>query len=149
MSYANKTTVPVSKSMAELEATLARYGASAFAYATDSDRNEASVAFKCSGYTIRFVVMIPSAATLQKHAKRKMTPLQAEKAHYDEKRRLWRALCLLVKAKLEAVASGITSFDSEFMSNVVMPNGKTVAQWAYPQIVEALVHGNEPRLLNA
>ena len=42
-------------------------------------------------------------------------------AHEQERRRLWRALLLNIKAKLEAVESGISVFDEEFMAHIVLP----------------------------
>ena len=41
-------------------------------------------------------------------------------------RQRWRALVLVLKAKLEAVASGISTLDSEFLANIVMQNGLTI-----------------------
>lgn len=41
-------------------------------------------------------------------------------------RQRWRALVLVLKAKLEAVASGISTLESEFLANIVMQNGQTI-----------------------
>jgi hypothetical protein len=43
-----------------------------------------------------------------------------------EMRRRWRSLALAIKAKLEVVASGIATFDEEFMAHLVLPDGTTV-----------------------
>ena len=41
-------------------------------------------------------------------------------------RQRWRALNLAIKAKLEAVESGIVTFDQEFLAHIVGPSGQTV-----------------------
>ena len=38
-------------------------------------------------------------------------------------RQRWRALLLIIRAKLEAVASGITTLENEFLANIVLPDG--------------------------
>jgi hypothetical protein len=42
-----------------------------------------------------------------------------------------------VKAKLEAVESGITSFEDEFLAHVMLPNGGTVSDLLRPQLAAA------------
>src|SRR3546814_5075215 len=55
--YASTTTVPVAKSRAEIEATLARYGASKFMSGWDQER--AVLAFEVKGRQVRFLLPIP------------------------------------------------------------------------------------------
>jgi hypothetical protein len=63
-------------------------------------------------------------------------------------RRLARALLLVLKAKLEAVASGVSIFDDEFLANIVMPDGKLVATHIRPRLAAAYAQGGEaPALL--
>jgi hypothetical protein len=145
--YARNTTVSEHKSRAEIETLLAKYGATAFAYATETATNSVTMVFQHGGHTIRFHVVMPTASTLRRAASRRMTDIQAAKAEADERRRLWRSLCLLVKAKLEGVASGITAFETEFLPYTVLPNGQTVKEWAQPQIQAALSEGKMPQLL--
>jgi hypothetical protein len=57
---------------------------------------------------------------------------QAEAAWEQACRQRWRALALAVKAKLEAVESGIATFEEEFAAYLVMPDGRTV--WDHIQI---------------
>ena len=56
-------------------------------------------------------------------------------------RQRWRALALVIKAKLEAVESGITTFEDEFLAHIVMPDGQTVATHIKPRIAEAYEGG--------
>jgi len=70
-----------------------------------------------------------------------------EIALYAEKQRLWRGLVLLVKGKLEAVASGIATIESELLAYTVMPDGETVGEWLEPQLNEVYRSGQMPPLL--
>ena len=119
MPYADKTRVPVQRSKNELEALLRRRGAQGFAAAWDqtSDRIE----FLREGIRIRFV--LPRAT--------KRSPTAQEQ--HDRQR--WRALILVIKAKLEAVDSGIAVFEEEFLANIVDERSdRTVGQFLVPRI---------------
>jgi hypothetical protein len=61
-------------------------------------------------------------------------------------RQRWRALVLVLKAKLEAVASGISTLEAEFLANVVMADGRTIGAAILPRLTEACDTG---RLLPA
>jgi hypothetical protein len=56
---------------------------------------------------------------------------------------------LVIKAKLEAVASGITTFEDEFLAHIVMPDGQTVATHIKPRIAQAYETGSMQALLPA
>jgi len=77
----------------------------------------------------------------------KRSPQDAQKAWEQAGRQRWRALALAVKAKLEAVESQITSFETEFMAHIVMPNGKTAGEILLPQIEDSYKNGKMPSLL--
>lgn len=73
---------------------------------------------------------------------------EAQEAEYEQAvRQSWRALALVIKAKLEAVAAGITSVEDEFLAHIVLPNGATVGEWTRPQIAEAYNGGGMPALM--
>ncbi len=149
MSYAEKTTVPVEKSRMEIERMLTRYGASHFAYAWDG--STAVLGFRMGARTIRFRLNLPpkdSAAYTRTPARRKArSPAGAEAAWEQECRRRWRALALMIKAKFEAQKAGITSFEDEFLAYTVLPDGRTLGEWAAPQLNEANAAGAMPALL--
>jgi hypothetical protein len=63
------------------------------------------------------------------------------------RRQRWRALALAIKAKLEAVESGIATFEEEFMAYIVLPDGQTVGEFLSPQIEAAYSSGRMPPLL--
>jgi hypothetical protein len=53
-------------------------------------------------------------------------------------RQRWRALGLVIKAKLESVESGIETFEKAFMPYLLLPDGKIVAEH-----VEAALQNNQ------
>lgn len=136
--YAQGTTVPPERSRAEIEKTLSRYGADAFGYLVDTDR--AVIEFRADGRRVRFVVNRPDADDqdflLDKRGYLLTTTQTLARVEAEERRR-WRALALAIKAKLEVVASGIASFEEEFLPHIVLPNGETVGQWIVPQVAAA------------
>lgn len=154
MSYAKGTTVSVARSRAEIEALLERYGADQFASGWEAGR--AMIAFRVGGtLAVRMELPIPSRdeprfRRSNHRPPRRLSEAQAEAAWEAEKRRLWRSLALLVKAKLEAVESGISTVEREFLADVVVPNGQTVGEWLRPQIAEYVEGGGAmPPLLPA
>jgi hypothetical protein len=62
-------------------------------------------------------------------------------------RQRWRALALVIKAKLEAVESGITTFEEEFLAHISLPGGGTVGDFMLPQVEVAYDTGKMPGLL--
>ena len=72
----------------------------------------------------------------------------AYKAWEQACRQRWRALALAIRAKLEAVASGISQFEDEFLAFIVDPSsGRTVSEILRPQIVAAYNGGSGQLLL--
>lgn len=62
-------------------------------------------------------------------------------------RTAWRCLLLAIKAKLECIESGISSFDNEFLAYIMMPNGGTVGDEVIPMIQQGYKTGKMPPLL--
>ncbi|MCI0440386.1 MAG: hypothetical protein L0177_14825 [Chloroflexi bacterium] len=75
---------------------------------------------------------------------------QAEqiKAHDQAVRSAWRSLLICIKAKLEAVETGITSFEDEFLAHFVLPDRSTVGDWLKPQLDRAYELGAMPDMLS-
>lgn len=143
--YAQGTDVPSDRSRAEIERTLTRYGATRFSYGWEDDRNgmTAVIQFVKGGLVIRFTLAFPSREDpefILTPTGRDRSDSAAAAAYEQAIRQKWRALLLVVKAKLEAVESGITTFEQEFLPHVVMPGGRTVAEEVLPQ-VEAILNG--------
>ena len=150
MRYAAQTMVSSERSKAEIESTLNRYGATAFGYATNGA--SAQIQFQAGGKKIRFVLPLPNRDDFKmKTDGRSDTPREQspERAYADWEqacRQKWRALALVVKAKLEAVASEITTLEQEFMAHIVLPNGKTAGQHFLPGIDKAYIDGKVPAM---
>ena len=146
--YASQTTVSADKSRGEIERTLTRYGATGFAYAWDG--GHAMIAFTARSRQVRFLLPLPD----RNHRDFNTTPqgrprsaAAAETAYEQATRQRWRALSLVIKAKLEAVESGIVTFEDEFAMNFVLPDGSTVLDHVRPAIQEAYETGTVPALL--
>ena len=147
--YAEKTSVTSEKSRAEIERTLARYGADGFMYGWAD--GHAVVAFRMSNRHVKFLLPMPDRDnpefTQTPTGRRRNSAAQREAAYEQAVRQRWRALALVIKAKLEAVESGITVFDDEFMAHIVLPDGQTIGKWMRPQIQAAYESGDMPPLL--
>jgi hypothetical protein len=144
--YAETTSVPADRSRAEIERVLVRYGASGFGYSWDrrevpivptpvysaktEQRDFASIVFMFKTRRVLLEVPMPTAREAGTTAK-------AEAAT----RQRWRALLLVIKAKLEAVESGISTLEQEFLANIVTESGRTIGQIVVPRISEAVAEG--------
>lgn len=136
MAYAERTIVPVSKSKAEIEDLVMRYGATRFQSGWDEASGIAVISFECEGWRVRFTLSLPARGEY------------ATVKQYDqETRRLWRALALVIKAKLESIASQIESFEEAFLAQIVLPGGETVANWIAPRLQASYQSNTLPPLL--
>lgn len=144
--YAEKTAVPVDRTRAEVQNLLERHDADQFIFGTTggqilvafeiptTDKNGEKVRRR-----LRFLVPMPVMS-------RGMTELKVK----SETRRRWRALLLVLKAKLEAVASQIVSFDEEFLAHIVIDGNTTVGDRFVSTLSKAIEQGgNMPPLLGA
>lgn len=144
--YASNTSVSSELSRVEIEKTLIRYGAENFAYATV--QGKAFIGFTMNERQIKFILPLPTKDEF------KYTPTgrdRSENSQYEAWeqacRQRWRALNLVIKAKLEAVECGISVFEDEFMANIVLPGGGTVSDFMKPQIEQAYINGTVPKML--
>lgn len=145
--FAATTSVSSQKSKAEIEALVERYGAAEFGSGWDASR--AVVGFTIQGRRVRFVLPMPDkqAKEYTHHSKGPRSP-DAALAQWEQAcRQKWRALLLVIKAKLEAVESGISVFDDEFMANIVLPDNRTVSQHIRPSIALAYKTQDVPPML--
>lgn len=147
--FAASTEVSASRSRDEIERTLTRYGADQFMYGWQDDA--AMVAFRMGGRQVRFVLPMPSKSDRRftHHSRGARSPDAALKEWEQAVRQRWRALALVIKAKLEAVESGISEFEDEFLANIILPDGSTAGQWMRPQIAHAYATSEMPKLLPA
>lgn len=124
MAYAERTKTPVGQTRAEIERLLK--GAKAVRIVTMDEPHELVVMFMLADRLIK--ITVPFA-----------------KAVDDQTRRArWRALLLTIKAKREAVESGIETVEDAFLAHVVMPDGQTMGEWAKPSLRLAYEKGQMP-----
>lgn len=150
--YAKKTETPVVKSRAEIERVLIRYGASHFAYMVSPEHS--IIGFQAANRRVKFVVPMPNPKAREfTHATRGKYAFETERsdgaalAAWDQAcRQRWRALLLVIKAKLEAVEVGIATFEEEFLAHIVLPNGQTIGEAFIPQIEAAYESGRMPAM---
>jgi hypothetical protein len=138
--YARDTDVSVESSRAEIERMIIRYGATATAFMNSA--TQSIVCFEAKGRRIMFKLPLPNRndrtfthQRVNQHAEGKRRGEDAAMRAWEKGcRQRWRALALVIKAKLEAVESGITTFEDEFLAHIVMPDGQTVADAIRPRI---------------
>ena len=149
--YAKDTKVSVTDSKAEIERIVERYGADGFMSAWSGD--QAIVAFTMKGRQVRFVLTMPAredeafTTYMRGSVKFQRDPGPARELWEQACRQRWRALALVIKAKLEAIESDISTFDDEFLAHIVMPDGKTVGEHARQTVALAYSTGKVQPLL--
>jgi len=131
--YAKATNVSVAKSRSELERTIERYGATKLISGFDSEEGTSFVAFQLGDVQIRMILRLPRLEEFAKtDSGRRRNKDSVAKAHEQACRSAWRSFVLVVKAKFEAVETGITTLQEEFLAHVVVPGGKTIGQTVIP-----------------
>jgi hypothetical protein len=166
MSYADGTQVSVERSKLELERLLVKHGAKQYGTAHNDETGRALVYFKMADRHIRLEVPVPPLTdwpdpTKSDHEQTKKCPkgwhgwtverraawvrLQWEQAC----RTRWRCILLIVKAKLEHIALGMSDVEHEFLADIAMPNGRSIAELLKPAIAQAYLDGKMPPLLGA
>ena len=125
--YAHRTKVPAEKTRSEIEALMRKRGADQFMSGQDNDR--AVLAFRLNGRHLRFTLPLGKGLTEQRIRSR------------------WRALLLVIKAKLEAIDIGILTIEDAFLAEIVLPDRQTVAEYMAPQIEAAYATGRMPAAL--
>jgi hypothetical protein len=142
MAFAEGTTVSVEKSRAEIQKLITRYGATSTAFMAAPGR--AIVCFEANERRIMFELKLPDITEkkFQRDGRGSTLPPFKRAEKWEQAcRQRWRALALVIKAKFEAVESGITTFEDEFLGHIVMPDGQTVATHIKPRIAEAYEGG--------
>src|SRR5712691_512518 len=132
--YAADTEVPVERSKRAIELLLQQHGADAYHTGWDTARD--IVEFGWKGKQIRFVLPRPTRDRFERSpAGRNRSARQIDGVMDQADRQRWRALFLVVRAKLEAVEAGIAIFEEEFMAFIVIPGrNQTIGEILVPQI---------------
>ena len=134
-SYARKTTVTPARTRVEIEGELEKRGASQFGYNRDGRRNV--IAFTLQGLQVRMELPMPDPGDYPDYRARNGVKVSGQKGHDEEVARRWRALLLVVKAKLVAVDDGISTLEREFLADTVLGDGTTVLEQVRPAIEQA------------
>lgn len=144
--YASKTEVSTDRSRDEIERTLRRYGATGFMYGWTE--KGAVIGFQIKDKQYKAALRIPKEDEFIRNARGARRPQKQVKPVFERaKKQRFRALALVIKAKLEAVESDISTVEIEFMPWMVLPNGQTVGQWMMPQLEAIYQSGKMPPLL--
>lgn len=122
--YAARTKVPADRTRLEIETLMRKRGADQFFSGGDCER--AVMAFRLNGRHIRFA--LPLGPKLSDQAIRSR----------------WRAMLLVIKAKLEAIDLGILTVEDAFLADTMLPDRQTVAEYMAPQIESAYQSGKMP-----
>jgi len=123
--FAAGTSVPVERSKGQIEKLLMDYGASHFSYTVGP--RAAAVSFQVGTRVIKLRIGLPDPEEFRLDGRgRERTSNQIQALVEQATRQSWRILRLVIQAKLEAVATGISTLDEEFLAWVVAANGETV-----------------------
>lgn len=123
--YARGTTVSPEQTQAEITQTLMRYGAKD--YMAGFRGGFAVIEFLLQTRHVRVTAPMPE-----------LKKFSTERKWEQAIRERWRAVLLILKGRLEAVASGIETFDHAFMADFVMPGGMTLAELMMPLLDDVL-----------
>jgi hypothetical protein len=134
--YASETEVPVQRSKQQIEMLLSARKVEGYHTGWDNARD--IIEFVWKGKQIRFVLprvqqkdhrLSPSGFWRSER--------QIGQAMEQADRQRWRALYLVVRAKIEAVEAGLAIFEEEFLSFIVIPGqNKTIGEILVPRLQE-------------
>lgn len=148
MAFAENTSVPVERTRAEIEKMIVtRHKCESFQSGIDFANRTAVVQFKAHARFVRFIVTLPNPESKEIRLDRNgwsRSESNRRKLLEQAERTIWRALLLVIKAKLEAVDSKIATFEDEFLAQIVLPNDQTVGSVLAPMIANAYDSGQMP-----
>lgn len=125
--YAEGTEVPVSRSIDQIKAELKKVGADEIGVMETAKQSWLVFAIRHVRYRITTgEIVVPRG-----------------KDPAREARRQWRAILLLVKAKVVSIVEKISTVEREFMADAVMPDGSVLADHA-PRLIEHAYKENGP-----
>lgn len=134
--YAVNTRVTSHRSAAQIQDVLERYGATKATVVRREDMS--GVAFVFGGYWILSAFRPPEPGSFRHFCEDRAltirTAAHCQRLARQETARLWRALLLVTKARLEAVASGIQTAEQAFLADIVRPEGGTMLDHVRPML---------------
>lgn len=132
--YAKNTTVPVARSKQKIEELLVSYGIEE-SFMGRSPRGD-GIGWKYKGKVYKKNVPMPSKEE------------KTEKQYEQEVRQRWRVLYMTMKMKFEEIEAGVESFEDQFLAQMCLPDGSTVADFMkLPDNIARLEKTEMPKLL--
>ena len=124
--YADKTKTPVDVTISDIRNVVTKHGGKQFVFGVAEDK-----------ILIGFI----------KDDRKVHIQVGQSPQHEQRNKSLARALLLVIKAKLEAVAAGVSVFEEEFLANIVLPDNTLVGTQARVAIAAAYDGRDMPPLL--
>lgn len=132
--YAKNTTVPVARSKQNIEELLVSYGIEE-SFSGRSPRGD-GIGWKYKSKVYKMSVPVPSKED------------KTDKQYEQEVRQRWRILYMSMKMKLEEIDAGVISFEDQFLAQMSLPDGSTVADFMrLPENIRRLEKTQMPKLL--
>ena len=148
--FAVGTTVSVDKSIGEIRSMVMRYGGTTFGQAEGSSKF--GIQFGMKERFVKFILPLPNRDD-KRYARDGRGAVRNQDWRFakweQDCRSRYRALALAIKAKLEAVETGITTFEEEFYAHILLPGGQTVYELTREKVNLAYKSGETPKMLMA
>lgn len=144
--FAKNTHVSIERSQEQIKSVLRKYEADGIG--TWEERGKAAMQFIIGGLKVHIEVSLPLSTDTEFHQTdtgRERGGVAAHKAYEQAVRQRWRALLLAIQAKLEAVETGISTLEKEFLSYIVLGDGQTVGDHLLPGLAAAAEKGIMPK----
>lgn len=141
--YAEGTQVEVPKTRGEIESLLVKHGATQSFTGSDHAARSGFVMFVIGGRHYR--LNVPPAP--QPEPQRRRAGFVKAKAPEQIERERWRALLLIVKAKLEIVRAGMGTVEREFLADTMLPDGSVLGDSIEPTLASMYTTGKMMPLL--
>lgn len=144
--YAEGTKVSVEASRGEISGILAKHGVTRMGWTSEPLGD--ALLFELGGYSFRLSIVRPTLEDVKRayiDAGGRWNLVYDPQGKVDQEwRRRWRANVLLLKAKLEFIASGDTTLIRELLPYAILPGGQTVEQAITGGGMKLLAAGGKP-----
>lgn len=132
--YAETTEVPVERSKRAIEEMLRQRGVEG--YHTGWDQARDIIEFMWKSRQIRFILKRQTLKDFAYNSKgTSRGEHQQQQAYAQADRQRWRALYLVIRAKIEAVEADLAIFEEEFLAFIVVPGrNQTIGEILVPRI---------------
>lgn len=146
--YAKDTTVPAGRSFEEIKKTLLRFGADRDSLTYAERGRRVAIQFRAGNREVLLEMVLPDRESFapDRYGRRRVETA-IDRDWEQASRQRWRTLAAGIKAKLALIDDGISSFDREFLSDILLPSGRTVGQTIGPDLDEAVATGEIPSLI--